>query len=88
MAAINRLKDLPAHMVEGGRQPRNRPPTLGTMSVDFCHNPVMKWAYSTPQPNTEVPVPTGGRELGHNGLTMMDDENGWTCGDDNDEGKN
>ena len=50
----------PAHMVEGGHQPRNRPPTLGTTSVDFYHYPVAVWAYSTAQPNTEVPVPTGG----------------------------
>ena len=52
----------PAHMVEGGYYPRNRPPTLGTMSVDFYHYPVTVWAYSTPQPNTEVPAPTGGRK--------------------------
>ena len=51
----------PAHMVEGGHHPRNRPPTLGTMSVDFYHYPVTVWAYSTPQPNTEVPAPTGGQ---------------------------
>ena len=50
----------PAHMVEGGHHPRNRPPTLGTTSVDFYHYPVTVWAYSTPQPNTEVPAPTGG----------------------------
>ena len=50
----------PAHMVEGGHHPRNRPPTLGTTSVDFYHYPVTVWAYSTPQPNTEVPPPTGG----------------------------
>ena len=50
----------PTHMVEGGHHPRNRPPTLGTMSVDFYHYPVTVWAYSTPQPNTEVPAPTGG----------------------------
>ena len=25
--------------------------------------------------------------LGHNELTKMDDENGWICGDENDEGK-
>ena len=49
-----------AHMVEGGHHPRNRPPTLGTTSVDFYHYPVTVWAYSTPQPNTEVPAPTGG----------------------------
>ena len=49
----------PAHMVEGGHHPRNRPPTLGTTSVDFYHYPVTVWAYSTPQPNTEVPAPTG-----------------------------
>ena len=53
----------PAHMVEGGHHPRNRPPTLGTMSVDFYHYPVTVWAYSTPQPNTEVPAPTGGLAL-------------------------
>ena len=47
-------------MVEGGHHPRNRPPTLGTMSVEFYHYPVTVWAYSTPQPNTEVPAPTGG----------------------------
>ena len=47
-------------MVEGGHHPRNRPPTLGTPSVDFYHYPVTVWAYSTPQPNTEVPAPTGG----------------------------
>ena len=47
-------------MVEGGHHPRNRPPTLGTTSVDFYHYPVTVWAYSTPQPNTEVPAPTGG----------------------------
>ena len=52
----------PAHMVEGGHYPRNRPPTLGTTSGDFYHYPVMVWAYSTPQPNTEVPAPTGGTE--------------------------
>ena len=50
----------PAHMVEGSHHPRNRPPTLGTTSVDFYHYPVTLWAYSTPQPNTEVPAPTGG----------------------------
>ena len=50
----------PAHMVEGGHHPRNRPSTLGTTSVDFYHYPVTVWAYSTPQPNTEVPAPTGG----------------------------
>ena len=50
----------PTHMVEGGHHPRNRPPTLGTMSVDFSHYPVTVWAYSTPQPNTEFPAPTGG----------------------------
>ena len=38
-------------MVEGGHHPRNRPPT----SVDFYHYPVTVWAYSAPQPNTEVP---------------------------------
>ena len=53
---MDRLKD----MVEGGHHPRNRPPTLGTTSVDFYHYPVTVWAYSTPQPNTEVPAPTGG----------------------------
>ena len=47
-------------MAEGGHHPRNRPPTLGTTLVDFYHNPVTVWAYSTPQPNTEVPAPTGG----------------------------
>ena len=47
-------------MAEGGRQPRNKPPTVGTKSVDFYHYPVTVWAYSMPQPNTEVPVPTGG----------------------------
>ena len=47
-------------MVEGGHHPRNRPPTLGTTSVDFYHYPVTVWAYSTPQPNTEVPAPIGG----------------------------
>ena len=50
----------PAHMVEGGHHPRNRSPTLGTTSVDFYHYPVTVWAYSTLQPNTEVPAPTGG----------------------------
>ena len=50
----------PAHMVDGGHHPRNRPPTLGTTSVDFYHYPVTVWAYSTPQPNTEVLAPTGG----------------------------
>ena len=51
----------PAHMVEGRHHPRNRPPTLGTTSVDFYHYPVTVWAYSTTQPNTDVPAPTGGR---------------------------
>ena len=55
-------------MVEGAHHPRNRPPTLGTTSVDFCHYPVTVWAYSTPQPNTEVPAPTGG----FNGLSSAD----------------
>ena len=51
----------PTHLrVEGGHHPRNRPPTLGTTSVDFYHYPARVWAYSTPQPNTEVPAPTGG----------------------------
>ena len=50
----------PTQMVEGGHHPRNIPPTLGTTSVDFYHYPVMVWAYSTPEPNTEVPAPTGG----------------------------
>ena len=50
----------PAHMVEGGHHPRNRPPNPGTTSVDFYPYPVTVWAYSTPQPNTEVPAPTGG----------------------------
>ena len=49
-------------MVGGGRQPRNRPPTLGTMSVDFYRYPVMVWAYFTPQPNTVIPSSTGGIE--------------------------
>ena len=53
----------PAHMVEGGHQPRNRPPTLGTTSVDFYHYPVTVWVNSTPQPNTEVPAPTGGQNI-------------------------
>ena len=48
-------------MVEGGHHTRNRPPTLGTTSVDFYHYPVTVWADSTPQPNTEVPAPTGGK---------------------------
>ena len=51
-------------MVEGGHHPRKRPPTLGTTSVDFYHYPVTVWAYSTPQPNTEVPAPTGGNDKG------------------------
>ena len=50
-------------MVEGGHHPRNRPPALGTTSVDFYHYPVTVWAYSTAQPNTEVPAPTGGAFL-------------------------
>ena len=53
----------PAHMAEGGHHPRNRPSTLGTTSVDFYHYPVTVWAYSTPQPNTEVPAPTMGVSL-------------------------
>ena len=36
-------------MVEGGHRPRNRPPTLGTTSVDFYHYPVTEWAYTTTQ---------------------------------------
>ena len=59
----------PAHMVEGGHHPRNRPSTLGTTSVDFYHYPVAVWAYSTPQPNTEVPAPTGGVEYVGPGFT-------------------
>ena len=50
----------PAHMVEGGHHPRNRPPTLCTTSVDFYHYLVTVRAYSTPQPNTQVPATTGG----------------------------
>ena len=46
-------------MVEGGHHPRNRPPTL-----DFYHYPVTVWAYSTPQPNTEVPAPPQGDQRG------------------------
>ena len=58
VVAKNRLKEKkkikgPAHMVEGDHHPRNRPSTLGTTSVDFYHNPVTLWAYSTPQPNTD-----------------------------------
>ena len=53
----------PTHMVEGGHHPRNRPPTLGPTSLDFYHNPVTVWVYSTPQPNTEVPAHTGGAFL-------------------------
>ena len=60
MAAMDRLKKGPAHMVEGGHRPRNRPPTLGTTSVDFYHYPVTVWVYSTPQPNIEVPAPICG----------------------------
>ena len=60
----------PTHMVEGGHHPRNRPPTLGITSVDFYHYPVMVWAYSTPQPNTEVPAPTGGNGTWRN-MTKM-----------------
>ena len=41
-------------MVEGGHHPKNRPPTLGTTSVDFYHYPVTVWAYSTPHPQGEV----------------------------------
>ena len=62
VAAIHRLKDW-SHMVEGGHHPRNRPPNLGTTSVDFYHYPVTVWAYSTSQPNTEVPTPTGGSQF-------------------------
>ena len=47
-------------MAEGGHHTRNRPPTLGTTSVDFYHYPLTVWAYSTPQPHTEVPAPRGG----------------------------
>ena len=31
---------------ESGHHPRNRPPTLGTTSVDFYHYPVMVWETS------------------------------------------
>ena len=69
----------PAHMVEGGHHPRNRPPTLGTTSVDFYHYPVTVWAYSTPQPNTEVPAPTGGSHAVDVGKidTLTNEQNGW-----------
>ena len=60
-------------MVEGGHHPRNRPPTLGTTLVDFYHYPVTVWAYSTPQPNTEVPPPTGGRRWGRVSNTSNED---------------
>ena len=60
-------------MVEGGHYPRNRPPTLGTTLVDFYHYPVTVWAYSTPQPNTEVPPPTGGRRWGRVSNTSNED---------------
>ena len=57
VAAMDRLKDPPTWLKVATTQEIDLQP----WAVDFYHYPVTVWAYSTPQPNTEVPAPTGGQ---------------------------